>query len=192
MPLDETFAPKVSVLRRRGYYHEWAAGQPSEEEESWRPDLVVAFNSGAHTLDSHLAIDGSLWTPTLELLDAKGWPTVLTCYDEKEGDKTRGVMRAASLVWGPELNPVRSLALEEGEPPEAHRFGELMMVGGGQAMSEKERLEAAQRTPLDLETCNHTSASSRIWLGFRGGGRRGEVEGEGAEENAEEKEQGGK
>lgn len=74
VPLDSA-APHVTIQKRRGLYHDWVAAQPQEEEAHWRPDMVVAFNSGAHTLDSHERVDGSVWTPTLKLLVAKvgGW-----------------------------------------------------------------------------------------------------------------------
>lgn len=73
IPLDTDAAPHVTVCKRRGYYHDWAAAQPQgeAEEEKWKPDMVVAFNSGAHTLDTHYEVDGSQWTPTLALLAEK-------------------------------------------------------------------------------------------------------------------------
>lgn len=160
------------------------AEQPAtsaEEEAQWAPDLVVAFNSGAHTGDSHFEADGSCWTPTLRMLEAKGWPVVLTCYDHNEGERTRKTLRNeppcdadappflnCRIAFGPELNPMRSLVLEEAEPPEAQRWGELMSLQGGLQLSEAEREAKIAATPLDLGPCNLTAGNSRVWLGFRG------------------------
>lgn len=182
----------------------WVAEQPAEEKSQWAPDMVVAFNSGAHTGNSHFEADGSMWMPTLSLLEARGWPTVLTCYDHNEGERTRKLLRnepsspwlvrrgegasflAANIVFGPELNPFRSLVLEEAEPPEAQRWGELMMMRGGHELSEAEREARLAAMPLDLSPCNLTAGNSRVWLGFRGRAKGGEGKEEEGKEEGED------
>ena len=42
--------PELSLELVSGLYHEWVEGLGASYE---KPDLVVAFNSGAHTADSH-------------------------------------------------------------------------------------------------------------------------------------------
>ena len=80
-------------------------------------------------------LDGSLWLPTLSHLLSEAIPTVLTMYDEFEADKTLALLQLpeelsvtgrtialnAAVVFGPEMNPMRSLVVEEAEGPIAAR-----------------------------------------------------------------------
>lgn len=113
---------------------------------------------------------------------------MLTCYDDMEGRKTRDLVaydEGFAIVWGPELNPMRSLVLEESEPPEAHRWGEVMYTEGGRAMTQEEREAAVQAIELNLDACNYTSGCSRVWLGLRGGAQSAAAE-KGGQEQEEE------
>lgn len=80
--------------------------------------------------------------------------------------------------WGPELNPVRSLVLEDAEPPESRRYASLCM--DGLVKAGEEIPDGLELPPLDLAACNHTSGNSRYWTGVCGPMR----------EEGEEKEEG--
>lgn len=114
-----------------------------------------------------------MWLPTLAYLIKARLPFLLTMYDALEGTKTQDMVQVhfkedfcGHLMWGPELNPMRSLVLEETEPPALQRYMRMVMNGmieAGDEEPEDGRLEA-----LDLSLCNRTAGNSRFWVGVRG------------------------
>lgn len=137
--------------------------------------------SQAHTGDDHAHVDGSLWLPTLAHLLREGLSTVMTGYDHLEGEKLRELLTSgaiaipggggglkAHVAFGPELNPMRSLVLEEAEPPEAQQYAIMMMEHDGLNKTPEARAQILARIPLEVAGCNRTSGNSRVWVGFKG------------------------
>lgn len=114
-----------------------------------------------------------MWLPTLAYIIKARLPLLLTMYDALEGKKTVDVLQAnykedfcANIIWGPELNPMRSLVLEETEPPALQRYAKMVM-NGVMAAGEEEP-EDRELAKLDLSLCNRTAGNSRFWIGVQG------------------------
>ncbi|KAM3574657.1 hypothetical protein VYU27_003383 [Nannochloropsis oceanica] len=162
---------RVTVEKSNLLYHDWVLRHGGGTAP--KPDLVVAFNSGAYTGNDHQEIDGSMWLPTLAYIIKARLPLLLTMYDALEGKKTVDVLQAnykedfcANIIWGPELNPMRSLVLEETEPPALQRYAKMVM-NGVMAAGEEEP-EDRELAKLDLSLCNRTAGNSRFWIGVQG------------------------
>lgn len=117
--------------------------------------------------DDHHHVDGSMWLPTLTYLVASGLPFLLTMYDAEEGRKTREMLESfdACVVWGPDLNPMRSLVLEETEAPALQRYARLVADGRMDAGADE---PDGPLPPLELTLCNRTTGDSRYWVGVKG------------------------
>ncbi|TFJ87419.1 hypothetical protein NSK_001751 [Nannochloropsis salina CCMP1776] len=158
-------ARDITVWKSNLLYHDWVLSHEGSKEAP--PDLVVALNSGLHTGDDHHHMDGSMWLPTLTYLVASGLPFLLTMYDAEEGRKTREMLESfdACVVWGPDLNPMRSLVLEETEAPALQRYARLVADGRMDAGADE---PDGPLPPLELTLCNRTTGDSRYWVGVKG------------------------
>ena len=141
------------------------------------PSLLPLLPQG----NDHQEIDGSMWLPTLAYLIKARLPFLLTMYDALEGEKTVDILQASykddfcgNIIWGPELNPMRSLVLEETEPPALQRYAKMVM-DGVMAAGEEEPKDR-ELAKLDLSLCNRTAGNSRLWIGVQGEREKGRDE----------------
>jgi hypothetical protein len=116
-----------------------------------------------------------MWLPTLAYLIKAHLPFLLTMYDALEGKKTVEMLQVdfkedfcGNILWGPELNPMRSLVLEETEPPALQRYAKMVCDGWMEAGEDEPK--DRELAKLDLSLCNRTAGNSRLWIGVQGGG----------------------
>jgi len=129
-----------------------------------------------------------MWLPTLAYLIKARLPFLLTMYDALEGNKTVDMLQVnfqedfcGNLTWGPELNPMRSLVLEETEPPALQRYAKMIMDGVMEAGADEPK--DRELAKLDLSLCNRTAGNSRLWIGVQGEKEEGEdKKGEGSKQ----------
>ncbi|KAJ7615759.1 hypothetical protein DFH06DRAFT_1107996 [Mycena polygramma] len=80
-------------------YHEFVAKKGNEFE---KPDLCIAFNSGASQASQHT------WPPTLKLLVDRKIPTVFTVRFNGEAECEAALLRAAGAKLHPDLGPAKN------------------------------------------------------------------------------------
>ncbi|EKU22205.1 hypothetical protein NGA_0166400 [Nannochloropsis gaditana CCMP526] len=111
--------------KRQKKHSEWWRLSLSQPPPTAMPPVLDIIS------DDHHHVDGSMWLPTLTYLVASGIPFLLTMYDAEEGRKTLEMLESfdACVAWGPDLNPMRSLVLEETEAPALQRYARLVADG---------------------------------------------------------------
>ncbi|KAJ7037209.1 hypothetical protein C8F04DRAFT_1232669 [Mycena alexandri] len=80
-------------------YHQFMANKGSEFE---KPDLCIAFNSGAPVVSSHT------WLPTVKVLVERKIPTLFTAFSREEAEGEAALLRAAGARLHPDLGPAKN------------------------------------------------------------------------------------
>ncbi|KAJ7183518.1 hypothetical protein C8R46DRAFT_1067191 [Mycena filopes] len=80
-------------------YHGYLKNKGSKYE---RPDLAIAFNSGASQESTHS------WPPTFKVLLERKVPSVFTAYNREEAEAEAALLRTAGATLLPALGPVKN------------------------------------------------------------------------------------
>ncbi|KAJ7767820.1 hypothetical protein B0H16DRAFT_1412175 [Mycena metata] len=109
-PAQKMFSPAMCrICTQRGSkhiqerasdtYHQFMANKGSEFE---KPDLCIAFNSGASVVSLHT------WPPTFKVLVERKIPTLFTAFSREEAEGEAALLRAAGATLHPDLGPAKN------------------------------------------------------------------------------------